>query len=87
MQVTKTTVVEDKVLRQIFQEGVDHVALPADQETLNRVYLAKVYNARCNEYLRAISSEATQNDKKTTNIHVGLRDKLKVYAAEKQIPS
>jgi len=89
MQITKTTVLEDQSLQQTFQEAVDQIVSPVDRETAKRVHaviLAKVFNARCNEYLRAINDEATRKDKKTVDVHIGLRDKLKTYAAEKQIP-
>lgn len=90
MQITKTTVLEDQSLQQTFQEAVDQiVSSPVDRETAKRVHaviLAKVFIARCNEYLRAINDEATRKDKKTVDVHIGLRDKLKTYAAEKQIP-
>ena len=88
MQIRKTTVLEDQTLRQTFQRCVDEVVSPLDQDTVNLVYsvlLAKVFNARCNEYLRAVSTEATQKDNKTVDVHVGLRDKLKTFAAAKQL--
>ena len=56
MQITKTTVLEDQTLRQTFQRCVDEVVSPVDQDTVSRVYSAKMFN----EYLRGVSTEATQ---------------------------
>lgn len=60
----------------------------ADQKTIQRVHvilLAKLYNCRCNEHLKSITHTASFKQKKSADVHVGLRDKLKTYAAEKKV--
>ena len=77
-------------IKQIFNDCIDEVVETSDKPVTYRVckeIVLKFYNARCNEYLRAIRDDKTRKENKTTNIHVGLRGKLKTYAAEKQIPS
>lgn len=56
-------------------------------ETIFSMLLLKIYNARCNEYLKSVTSDSTKRGNKTADVHVGLRDKLKIYAAEKQVPT
>ena len=45
--------------------------------------LSKNYNARSNEFLHSISKLACIKQKKAVDVNIGLRDKLKCYAAEK----
>ena len=46
--------------------------------------LEKIYNARSNEFLRTVSKLDCVKKKKAVDANVGLRDKLKSYAVQKQ---
>ena len=73
----------------MFEECIHQVVTSTDKEVLDDVFsviVLRVYNARCNEYLRAISNDIERKDNKTADVNVGLRDKLKAYAAEKEVP-
>lgn len=43
----------------------------------------KIYNVRCNEFLRATTKLSQIQQKKGVDASTGLRDKLKAYAVEK----
>ena len=52
-------------------------------EELHKQLLWKVYNARCNEFLRSINKISCMHQNKSVDASIGLRDRLKVYAVEK----
>lgn len=51
---------------------------------VHEMLLTMFYNARCNEFLKNITKLSCIKNKKAVDVNVGLRDKLKCYAAEKQ---
>ena len=51
--------------------------------SVHSILLNKVYNARCNEFLRAASKLSCIDKNQAVDASVGLRDKLKVFATEK----
>lgn len=53
-------------------------------ERVHGILLAKIYNATSNEFLRRITKQSCMKENKAVDVNLGLRDKLKFYAAEKQ---
>ena len=87
--ITKESVVKDLTLLQTFTDSL--VNLDCDTEfpaiiieEVHEELLTKFYNARCNEFLKNITKLSCLTNKKAVDVNVGLRDKLKCYAAEKQ---
>ena len=52
-------------------------------EDVHNKLLWKIYNTRCNEFLRSITKLSCVDKNKAVDADIGLRDKLKVYAVEK----
>ena len=57
----------------------------ATVEQVHGYFLSKIYNCRCNEYLKSLQQEFLTNQDKSVDVHVGLRDQLKTYASKKQL--
>ena len=77
----------DSTLLNRFSEAAHDIHPVSSMEVVDPVHralLSKIYNARSNEFLRSISKLACIKQKKAVDVNVGLRDKLKCYAAEKQ---
>lgn len=53
-------------------------------ERVHGLLLAKIYNAASNEFLRTLNKLNCIKEKKAADVNMGLRDKLKSYAIEKQ---
>lgn len=76
----------DQSLLIAFKSAVAELGVEADEDTIvhaHRLLLQKVYNARCNEFLRAINKLACIDKDKVVDSNVSLRDELKVYAIKK----
>lgn len=76
----------DCSLLELFQRSIEEAEVQATQETVAAVHailVTKIYNARCNEFLRTIGKLSCIDRKKAVDVNVGLRDQLKTYAAEK----
>ena len=79
--------VSDALLLQHFSNAVDGVLSTATTEVITRVHgilLTKMYNARSNEFLRSIGKIECFRKNRAVDVNIGLRDKLKSYAADKQ---
>ena len=89
LQATKNAVEMDSVLLEKFKEAVKEV-MGAEEtsgqttESVHSKLLWKVYNTRCNEFLRSITKLACIQQNKAVDADTGLRDKLKVYAVERK---
>ena len=69
-----------------FSRAVSGLDVQADSfivESVHKVLMHKIYNARCNEFLRTISKLACIDKDKVIDGNVSLRDELKVYALKK----
>ena len=78
---------KDSTLLVKFYEAVKQLHSASAEETVQQVHslmLTKIYNARSNEFLQGIAKMSCMNNNKAVDVNVGLRDKLKCYAAEKQ---
>ena len=87
LQITKNGVVKDSTLLPKFSEAVRQLRSDSPAEFVQQVHtmvLTKIYNARSNEFLQAITKLSCIKNNKAVDVNVGLRDKLKCYAAEKQ---
>ena len=76
----------DSVLLETFESAVDEMKADfsrQDVEVIHNKLIWKIYNARCNEFLRSIAKLSCIQQKKSVDASIGLRDKLKVYAIEK----
>ena len=70
-----------------FYEMAKQLHSAASEEIVLHVHslmLTKIYNARSNEFLQGIAKISCMNNNKAVDVNVGLRDKLKYYATEKQ---
>ena len=79
--------VKDSTLFLTFSNIVRQLLEPASPELLKKVHamlLTKIYNARSNEFLQGVSKLSCIKNNKAVDVNVGLRDKLKCYAADKQ---
>ncbi len=77
----------DAVLLQTFTGAVQEICPVVTTEvviTVHGVILTKIYNARCNEFLHAIGQLDCLRKNKAVDVNIGLRDKLKSFASEKQ---
>ena len=66
--------------------ALDEMRIAASAKIIEEVHkklLWKVYNARCNEFLRSINKISCMHQNRSVDASTGLRDKLKVYAVEK----
>jgi hypothetical protein len=87
LQITKASVVLDATLLSTFTSAIDELqpGTPThDIERVHQILLAKIYNARSNDFVRTISKLECSKQKKAVDVNIGLRDKLKSYAAERQ---
>ena len=78
-QVTKNNVIQDALLLQSFQTVATQVhptALQSAVISVHEILCAKLYNCRCNEFLKTITHESLRRQNKSADVHVGLRDKL-----------
>ena len=85
-EVTKKTVLKDATLELQFTKAVKELHAPCHEKTVQEVHvmlLTKYYNARSNEFLRNITKLTCIKRNKGVDVNVGLRDKLKCYAADK----
>ena len=79
--------VKDCTLLTTFREAVNSLHPSIHEDTLKHVHgvlLAKIYNTRCNEFLRGITKLSCIKNNKAVHVNVGLRDQLKCYAARKE---
>lgn len=53
-------------------------------ERVHGILVEKMYNATSNNFLQGISKLNCLQEKKAVDANIGLRDKLKSYAVEKQ---
>ena len=86
-KITKDSVVKDSTLLIKFNEALEHLHTDHPAGVVQEVHemlLTKFYNARSNEFLKNITKLSCIKNKKAVDVNVGLRDKLKCYAAEKQ---
>ena len=86
--MTKANVVEDDTLVKIFIASVKDIMPSATVDCIQRVHkvlVSKLYNCRCNEYLNSINQQNLMKENKTVTACIALRDKLKLYATEKQL--
>ena len=77
----------DALLLQHFRDAFHGIFPTVASDVVSRVHgiwLTKIYNARSNEFLRSIGKIECFRQKKAVDVNIGLRDKLKSYAAEKQ---
>ena len=81
---------KDSTLLVKFHEAAEQLHSASPEEVVEQVHglmLTKIYNARSNEFLQGITKISCMNNNKAVDVNVGLRDKLKCYAAEKQSTS
>lgn len=88
-QATKAALEMDAILLELFHSAIEETATEATEESIAGVHnflIQKIYNARCNEYLRTIGKLSCIDRRKAVDVNVGLRlrDQLKTYAAEKR---
>ena len=79
-------ILEDKNLYALFEEAVTKVCDENDKDILHTVHLMlvrKVYNARCNEFLKAVNKFNCMKENKAVDANVQLRDSLKVFAKKR----
>lgn len=78
----------DSDLLGIFRKAVEELQIHVSTDDIDDVHqflVKKVYNARCNEFLRSISKLACIDNDKAIEGNVSLRDELKVYALNSHI--
>lgn len=76
----------DTTLLGKFTEALHECRIDSPDDTVSAVHsslLNKVYNARCNEFLRTVCKLSCIEKNQAVDASVGLRDKLKVFATEK----
>ena len=86
VQATQTSISMDRTLLTEFREAViklDQSFQPEIVEKVHSILFTKLYNARCNEFVRSISKLSCIQENRAVDASVGLRDKLKVYAIHK----
>ena len=86
-QVTRDSVLLDTTLLAEFSKTVQILQPELSMEAVENIHalmLEKIYNARSNEFLRTVSKLDCVKKKKAVDANVGLRDKLKSYAVQKQ---
>ena len=79
--------VKDCTLLTKFREAVQslHPSVPEDViKQVHGVLLSKMYNTRCNEFLRDIAKLSCVKNNKAVDVNVGLLDQLKCHAAKKR---
>ena len=86
-EVTKNTILKDATLALQFTNAVKELHVSCSENTIIQevhvMLLTKYYNARSNEFLRNITKLTCIKRNKGVDVNVGLRDKLKCYAANK----
>ena len=75
----------DNTLLEKFTVAVNALEVDTSQQTVKDVHMLiwKIYNARCNEFLRSIIKLSCIEKDRCVDASTGLRDKLKVFAVEK----
>ena len=79
--------VKDCTLVTKFKEAVQSLYPSTHEEVINQVHgalLSKMYNARCNEFVRSITKLSCIKNNRAVDVNIGLRDQLKCYAARKE---
>lgn len=79
--------VKDCTLLVKFREAVQSLQPSIHEDMLKQVHgmlLSKIYNARCNEFVRGITKLSCIKNNKAVDVNIGLRDQLKCYAAKKE---
>ena len=79
--------VKDSTLLPKFSDAVQELHSASPMEIVQQVHamlLTKFYNAKSNEFLQGITKLSCIKNNKAVDVNIGLRDKLKCYAAEKQ---
>ena len=77
---------KDATLELQFTKAVKELHVSCSENTVQEVHvmlLTKYYNARSNEFLRNITKVTCIKRNNGVDVDVGLRDKLKCYAADK----
>lgn len=78
----------DSTLLTTFSNAAHDLHPTSSTDVVARVHgilLSKIYNARSNKFLHSISKLTCIKQQKAVDVNIGLRDKLKCYAAEKQL--
>ena len=80
---------QDANLYQLYKEAVAKVSSEHmyNEEILRSVHdiiLKKIYNARCNEFLKATNKLNCMKESKVVDANVMLRDHLKSYVSQKK---
>lgn len=76
----------DNTLLEKFTAAVNALEVDTSQQTVTVVHnmlIWKIYNARCNEFLRSTIKLSCIQKERCVDTSTGLRDKLKVFAVEK----
>ena len=76
----------DNTLLEKFTVAVNALEVDTSQQTVKEVHkmlIWKIYNARCNEFLRSTMKLSCIDKDRCVDASIGLRDKLKVYAVQK----
>lgn len=77
----------DQSLLAIFKNAVSELLTEVNEtvaESVHKLLVQKIYNARCNEFLRSLRKLACIDKDKVIDTCVSLRDELKVYALKKE---
>ena len=86
--MTKDSVSKDCTLFEKFEEAVQGLHPQATQkELVKQVHehlLSKIYNARCNKFLRSITKLSCIKSNKAVDVNIGLHYELKYFAAKKR---
>lgn len=87
--MTKDSVLKDSAtwLFDKFEEAVQRLCPTHDKEVAVQVHeqlLTKIYNTRCNEFLRSVTKLSCIKGKKAVDVNLGLRDELKYFASKKE---
>lgn len=76
----------DNSILETFTAALRNMGVDPSMQAINEVHnklVWKIYNARCNEFLRATTKLSQIQQNKGVSASTGLRDKLKTYAVEK----
>ena len=76
----------DNSIFETFTAALHNMGVVVSRQAINEVHnklIWKIYNVRCNEFLRATTKLSQIQQNKGVGASTGLRDKLKTYAAEK----
>ena len=76
----------DNTLLEKFTVAVNALEVDTSQQAVKEVHsmlIWKIYNARCNEFVRSTIKLSCIEKDRCVDASTGLRDKLKVFAVEK----